>query len=31
MARFLLSPSELSRLNMSIALRRMPVGLRSYI
>lgn len=31
MARFLLSPSEMTRLNMSIALRRMPVGLRSYI
>ncbi|HPU52654.1 MAG TPA: hemerythrin domain-containing protein [Burkholderiaceae bacterium] len=31
MARFLLSPSDQSRLNISIALRRMPVGLRSYI
>ncbi len=31
MARFLLSPSEMTRLNMSIALRRMPVGLRTYI
>ncbi len=31
MAHFLLSPSEQSRLNMAIALRRMPIGLRAYI
>ncbi len=31
MARFLLSPTDQTRLSMSIALRRMPMGLRAYI